>query len=73
VRPGWRLVAPGGDPLRVVAYQVPLKAARFDPVGKVDGVALLGDGRCCLVELKAPTVGATLRFERCLRSFPMPR
>ena len=51
---GGRLVGPGGGPFRVVAYQVPLKARRLDPVGKVDGVALLGDGRCCLVELKAP-------------------
>ena len=52
---GGRLVGPGGGPFRVVAYQVPLKARRSDPVGKVDGVALLGDGRCCLVELKAPS------------------
>jgi hypothetical protein len=51
---GGRLAGPGGDPFRVVAYQVPLKARRSDPVGKVDGVALLGDGRCCLIELKAP-------------------
>lgn len=53
-RQGGSLDRPGGDRLRVVAYQVPLKARHSDPAGKVDGIALLDDGTPCLIELKAP-------------------
>jgi hypothetical protein len=70
---GGRLVGPGGDAFRVVAYQIPLKARRSDPVGKVDGVALLGDGRCCLVELKAPNGRGDSPLRALLEVLPMPR
>jgi hypothetical protein len=51
---GGRLVCPSGDRLRLVAYQVPLKARQTDQAGKIDLLGLLDDGRVCIVELKAP-------------------
>jgi hypothetical protein len=45
---------PTGLRLHLVDYQVPLKAAQSDRVGKLDLLGLLDDGTLCLVELKAP-------------------
>lgn len=44
---------PGGDELRLLDYQFPLKATRSDEgVGKVDLVGITGGGAFSLVELK---------------------
>lgn len=45
---------PTGLRLHLVDYQVPLKAAQSDRVGKLDLLGLLDDGTLCLVELEAP-------------------
>jgi hypothetical protein len=52
------LVRPGdGRSLTTFEYQVPLKARRNDPTGKIDALALLDDQRLCLVEVKCPSPG----------------
>jgi hypothetical protein len=51
---GGQLVGASGDRVRLIGYQVPLKARRADPIGKIDLLGLLDDGRVCVVELKAP-------------------
>lgn len=48
---------PDGSHIQVIDYQTPLKAKRSDRIGKLDGLALLPDGRLCLMELKAPKRG----------------
>jgi hypothetical protein len=40
--------------MRLIGYQVPLKARRIDPIGKIDLLGLLDDGRLCVIELKSP-------------------
>src|SRR5262245_18122017 len=40
--------------MRLIGYQVPLKARRIDAIGKIDLLGLLDDGRVCVIELKAP-------------------
>lgn len=48
------LATPTSRQLRIIDYQVPLKAKRSDPIGKVDGLGLTDRGSVCLIELKAP-------------------
>ena len=45
---GGRFVCPSDNNLRVVVYQVPLKARKTDQIGKIDLLGLLGDGRICV-------------------------
>jgi hypothetical protein len=46
------LSLPHGDELRLLDYQVPLKAVQSDRVGKIDLVGVTGGNRLTLVELK---------------------
>ncbi|SEF15179.1 hypothetical protein SAMN05444161_9203 [Rhizobiales bacterium GAS191] len=46
------LALPDGDELRLLDYQVPLKAVRSDKIGKIDLVGLTQDKQLALVELK---------------------
>ncbi|MCB1000375.1 MAG: hypothetical protein R2713_12280 [Ilumatobacteraceae bacterium] len=46
-----------GRTLRTVEYQVPLKARQIDKTGKIDALALLDDGRLCVIEAKCPPAG----------------
>lgn len=48
------LATPSGRRLYIIDYQVPLKAKRSDPIGKIDGLGVTDSGSLCLIELKAP-------------------
>jgi hypothetical protein len=58
--PNSRLKLPNGEELRMLEYQLPLKAKQNDAgVGKVDLFAITLSGRACVIELKAARGGDT--------------
>ena len=62
------LTTPSGRGLRIIDYQVPLKAQRSDPIGKIDGLGLTDSGSLCLIELKAPRQRGDSPFRALLES-----
>jgi hypothetical protein len=60
---------PGGDRLRILDYQFPLKASRGDKgVGKVDLFGVIGGVQSCVIELKIHPTGKGLS-DTPLRAF----
>ena len=63
------LLLPDGRPLKLLDYQVPLKARRGDTgIGKIDLFGVIAGTISCLIELKVPARGGG-RSDTPLRAF----